>query len=145
MRVWTACFVLCAIGLVSADDAKKEATSLKGKWSAVSLKQGGQATPDDILTTYKFAFEEKTYSITVGGEVQEDGNYKIDDSKSPKTIDFEIKKGQDDGKKQLGIFKLEGDKLTIVAAKAGSTERPASFKVEDGSDLVEAVVERAKP
>jgi hypothetical protein len=46
MRVMTAFSVLCAIAFVAAndpqkDDAKKEETKLKGKWSAVSIKQGG--------------------------------------------------------------------------------------------------------
>ena len=45
MRVLTAFFALCAIGFVAADDAKKEATKLKGKWSAVSIKHAGQASP----------------------------------------------------------------------------------------------------
>ena len=44
------------------------------------------------------------------------------------------------------MFKqIEGDKLTIVAAKAGSDERPKSFKVEPASQVLELVLEKLKP
>jgi uncharacterized protein (TIGR03067 family) len=145
MRVLTAFFVICAIGFVAADDAKKEATKLKGKWSAVSIKHAGQAAPDDFLKTFKCNFEEKTYNNVINEEVVEEGEYTIDDSKSPKTIDFEIKKGRDEGKKQIGIFKIDGDKLTMVVAEAGEKDRPTSFKIEEGASLIEAVLERVKP
>lgn len=145
MRVLTGFFVLCAIGLVAADDAKKEETKLKGKWSAVSIKHGGEALPDDVLKTFKCEFEEKTYKNVINGETVEEGDYTFDDSKSPKTIDFAIKKGHEEGKKQIGIFKIDGDEMTIVVAEAGVTDRPTSFKIEEGSSLIEAVLERVKP
>ena len=124
---------------------RKKPTKLKGKWSAVSIKHGGQSAPDEFLKDFKFTFEEKTYTNVVNDDVIEEGEYTIDDSKSPKTIDFDIKKGQDEGKKQIGIFKIEGDKMTIVIAEAGEKDRPNSFKVEEGSSLIEAVLERVKP
>jgi uncharacterized protein (TIGR03067 family) len=145
MRIMTAFFFLSAIGLVAADDAKKEETKLKGKWTAVSLKHAGQSLPDEALKTFSCTFEEKTYNNVMNGEVVEEGDFTIDDSKSPKTIDFDIKKGHDEGKKQIGIFKIDGDKMTIVVAEAGVKDRPTSFKIEEGSNLIEAVLERAKP
>jgi hypothetical protein len=45
----------------------------------------------------------------------------------------------------LGIYKIEGDKLTLVLSEAGSTTRPDSFKIEAGSPLLEVVLERLKP
>jgi uncharacterized protein (TIGR03067 family) len=145
MRVLPAFFVVCAIGFVAADDAKKEETKLKGKWTAVSLKQAGQNLPDDLLKSFSWTFEEKTYNNVVNGEVVEEGDYTFDDTKSPKTIDLDIKKGRDEGKKQVGIFKIEGDKITMVVAEAGVKDRPTSFKIEEGSNLIEAVFERVKP
>jgi uncharacterized protein (TIGR03067 family) len=149
MRVLTAFFVLCAIAFVAADDSKKddpkkEETKLKGKWTAVSVKVAGQATPDGDVKQFKFAFEEKTFTHVVRGNVLE-GEYSFDDSKSPKTIDLDIKKGRGEGKTQLAIFKIEGDKLTIVAAMPGEKDRPTSFELKEGSDLIEAVFERDKP
>ena len=73
-------------------------------------------------------------------------NTRFDDSKSPKTIDFDIKKGHDEGKKQLGIFKIENDKFDDRdRGSQAVTDRPTSFKMEEGSNLIEAVLERVKP
>jgi uncharacterized protein (TIGR03067 family) len=144
MRVMTSVLVLCAIGFLGADDPKKEESKIKGKWSVVSLSQGGTASPAGDLKDFKCTFEEKKYNNVVNGEVVEEGEYTFDDAKSPKTIDFDIKKGHDEGKKQVGIFKIEDDKMTIVLGMPGSTERPTSFKVEAGSMILEVVLERVK-
>jgi uncharacterized protein (TIGR03067 family) len=146
MRLARTLIIVSAVGFLAADDPKKDdADSLKGKWSAVSMSMGGQAPPEDFVKAFRFTFDDKTYTNIIGGDVVEEGGYKIDASKSPKTIDFDIKKGQDDGKKQLAIYKLEGDKLTIVASKAGSDQRPKAFKIEPGSELLELVLEKTKP
>ena len=145
VKAITAVLVLCAIGFAAAEDPKKETTTLKGRWSAISITHAGQAAPDDFLKNFKFTFEEKTYTNVLNGEVVEEGDYTIDDSKTPKTIDFDIKTGSDKGKKQVGILKVEGDKVTMVVAEAGVKDRPSSFKVEAASNLIEAVLQREKP
>ena len=144
MRVMASVFVLCAFGFLGADDPKKETPKIQGKWSVVSLVQGGKAEDAADLKGYKITFEEKKYSIVVDGEVVEDGDYAIDDSKSPKTIDFDIKKGKDAGKKQVGILKFEDDKVTMFLGNPGATDRPTSFKLEEGRMIIEAGLERVK-
>jgi uncharacterized protein (TIGR03067 family) len=127
------------------DEPKKKETTLKGKWSLVSLTHGGKAVPADIVKDFKCTFEEKTYNNVMNGETIEEGEYKFDDAKSPKTIDFDIKKGHSEGKKQVGIIKIEDDKMTLVLAEPDVTDRPTSFEVKEGSSLIEAVLERVKP
>ena len=134
------------MAFIAADEPKKDdAESLKGNWSAVSLKQGGRSAPDDLIKKFKVTFDGKGYTNIVDGEVIEVGGYTIDSSKTPKTIDFDIKKGPSEGKKQLGIFEIAGDKLTLVVADAGAPDRPKSIKPEDTDSVVEVVLERAKP
>jgi uncharacterized protein (TIGR03067 family) len=146
MRTLTALFIVFAIALVAADEPKKkEATTFKGTWSIVSLKHGGKDAPADLFKDFRCTFEEKTYNNVMNGEIVEEGEYKFDDDKSPKTIDFDIKKGQNEGKKQVGIFKIEHDKITIVLAEPDATDRPTSFEVKEGSNAIEAVLERVKP
>jgi uncharacterized protein (TIGR03067 family) len=146
MRTLIAVFVVCAMGFVAADEPKKkEATSFKGKWSLVSLKHGGKSASDELLKDFKCTFEDKTYNNVMNGETIEEGEYKFDDDKSPKTIDFDIKKGHSEGKKQVGIFKIEDNKLTLVLAEPDATDRPTSFEVKEGSNVIEAVLERVKP
>jgi hypothetical protein len=55
----------------------------------------------------KFGFDDKSYTNSVGDHVVDDRGYTIDASKTPNTIDFDIRKGPDAGKKQLGLFKIE--------------------------------------
>ena len=145
MKLLTSVFVVYSLGFLGADEPKNEASKIKGKWSIVSMSQGGNALPAEAFNDHKCTFEDKKYSIIVNGEVAEEGEYSFDDSKSPKTIDLDLKKGQDEGKKQVGIFKIEDDKMTVVLGVPGSTERPTSFKVEAGSSVLEAVFERVKP
>jgi uncharacterized protein (TIGR03067 family) len=144
MSLANATVLLASIGFIGVDDPKKDdADAIKGKWVAVSLKSAGQDLPDEVVKTFKFDFDGKKYLNTAVGQ-SEEGGYTIDSTKTPKTIDFDIKTGNDQGKKQLGIYKLDGGKLTIVAAAAGSTERPKLF--EAGADVaVLVVLEREKP
>jgi len=135
--------LLAAVGLIAADEPKKEdADAVKGNWVAVSIKQGNQSAPDDFVKSFKFSLDGKNYTNTIGADVMEEGGYTIDASKMPKTIDFDIKKGPDAGKKQVGLYKLDGDKLTIVASPAGSVDRPKTW---DAEDAVVIVLERVKP
>jgi uncharacterized protein (TIGR03067 family) len=136
--------LLVSIGFLAADDTKKDDEAIKGKWVAVSIKQGGMSLPEEIVKEFKFKFDGKEYVNSAPGQ-SEEGGYTIDSSKSPKTIDFDIKTGGDKGKKQLGVYKLDGDKLTIVASLAVDTERPKSIEPGANDPVLAIVLEREKP
>jgi uncharacterized protein (TIGR03067 family) len=145
MRIATAIVAFAAVGLLAADDPKKDDAELfKGKWKAVSMLTGGEPAPDEFVKAFKCTFEAKEYSNTSSGDMSEEGSYTIDATKSPKTIDFDIKKGNDQGKKQLGIYKFDGEKLTIIVTEAGSKDRPTSFTVDKGSSAFGFVLEKVK-
>ncbi len=137
--------LMVSLGFLAADDPKKDdAEAIKGKWVAVSIKAGGFTVPEEAAGSFKFKFDGKEYVNTNMGQTEE-GGYTIDSSKSPKTIDFDIKTGNDKGKKQLGVYKLDGDKLTIVAATAGETERPKSIEPGANDQVLMIVLQRQKP
>jgi uncharacterized protein (TIGR03067 family) len=145
MTLTTTFLLVFSLATVAVDDPQKkdDAESLKGTWKALSVKQGGQNVPEEFIKSMTFNFDGKKYLQKVQDQ-SEEGNYSIDASQSPKTIDLDIKTGNDQGKKQLGIFKIEDGKLTFVCAMAGSKDRPKSFKPEDGADVIEFVVAREK-
>jgi uncharacterized protein (TIGR03067 family) len=144
MSLANAILVLGSLGILGVDDAKKDdVDAIKGKWVAVSVKFSGSEMPDELVKSFKMDFDGKKYLNSAMGQ-SEEGGYTIDSSKTPKTIDFDIKSGNDQGKKQLGIYKLDGGKLTIVAATAGSTERPKSFEPEASAQILVLVLEREK-
>jgi uncharacterized protein (TIGR03067 family) len=147
MAVAESVLIVVTLAVIAADEPKKkdDAQAFQGNWSVVSMSMGGQPTPEAFVKNLRCKFEEKTYNNTIAGQVIEEGSYAIDPVKTPKTVDFEIKKGHDQGKKQLGIYKIEGDKLTLVLTQAGSTTRPDSFKIEAGAPMLEVVLERVKP
>jgi uncharacterized protein (TIGR03067 family) len=73
----------------------------------------------------------------------ENGTYKLDAAKKPAAIDLIIGKGgKDEGKTQLGIYKLEGDVLTVAIAEANSKTRPSSFEGVKGVEVT--TLKRAK-
>jgi len=145
MTLTTTFLLVCSLATAAADDPKKkdDAESLKGTWKALSVKEGGRNVPEEFVKSMTFNFDGKKYIQKVQ-DLSEEGNYSIDASQSPKTIDLDIKTGNDQGKKQLGIYKFEGGKLTVVVAMAGSKDRPKSFKLEEGADVIEFVLEREK-
>ena len=103
----------------------------------------GQPAKQDAVRNFEATFDGRSYTNIVGGKlVVEEGTYTVDDSSSPKTIDFHITTGPDQGKQQLAIYNLEGERLTMVFSEPGSSERPKSF--DPGTSVVKAVFKRAK-
>ena len=146
MRLAGAMMLLSAIVLIAADaPPKDDAEALMGSWSALSLTQGGRSAPEDLITKFKTKFDGKNYINTADGQIVEEGGYTIDASKMPKTIDFDIRKGEGQGKKQLAVFQIDGDKLTLVVAEPGSPDRPKSIKLEKTDPFIEVVMKRTKP
>jgi uncharacterized protein (TIGR03067 family) len=138
--------ILTLAAIAAEEPAKKdEAQAFQGTWAVVSMSMGGKPIPEAAIKNLRCKFEEKAYNNTVAGEVVEEGTYAIDPAKSPKTVEFVIKKGHDQGKTQLGIYKIDGEKVTLVLAQPGATTRPDSFKIEAGGPVLEVILERVKP
>jgi uncharacterized protein (TIGR03067 family) len=131
---------LCAGPLTAAPgpkDEKDEVKKFEGEWTFVSWEHSGQTLPKEVLDITKWSVKGDKYSFEMG-EQQEEGTIKIDASKKPATLDFDITSGNDKGKKQVGIYKIDGDTMTICLARPGEEKRPSEFKSteEDGHILV---------
>ena len=68
----------------------------------------------------------------------------IDPSQKPKTIDYEMTEGFTKGKKQLGIYELEGDTFKSCFGRPGA-ERPSDFTSKPGDGRTLSVWKREKP
>ena len=71
------------------------------------------------------------------------GSMKIDPSKSPAHIDFTYEDGPAKGTTLKGIYKIEGDTLTICYGGLGK-DRPTEFASKAGSGTILVVQKRAK-
>src|SRR5262245_4313046 len=128
-----------------ADDAKDDLKALQGKWKLVGGERDGTAIPKDNVPPGTVTFEKDGRVTASLPDYEAEGTVKLDPAKKPKTIDLTHDKGPDKDKKQFGIYKLEGDKLTACVSPPGKPEkeRPTGFTTKD-SDHVLFIFERAK-
>jgi uncharacterized protein (TIGR03067 family) len=143
------CFlvVLSIPSLLAAgdDDIRKELKALEGTWKAVGLEAGGKPLPKDGIPEFTFivATDGKASGKIAQGDFQ--ATVTVDPKKSPKTIDNAHETGAHKGKKQYGIYKLEGDKWIVCMTSPGAAEsdRPKSFDTKDTANVV-FIFERVK-
>lgn len=120
---------------------------IEGTWKATSAIARGKKVPDEEVqkAMVLIMFKDGKYTVSIAGKQSEAGSYKTDASTKPATIDLTVTEGRDKGNMQMGIYKVEGDKLTVAMAsnsKKGSQERPKTFDGQ-GTDEV-TIFERVK-
>ena len=134
--------VVLAVGAPGDKAAgKKEAPSVVGEWDGEKAVRGGMERPipdGGVKVTFtadgKMIFKE-------GNKDAEEGTYKVDARKNPPEIDLSPPK--EDGT-LLGIYKLDGDTLTICLADKSSTDRPNKFESPEGTNLMLVTLKRVK-
>jgi uncharacterized protein (TIGR03067 family) len=150
MRTWalavlaSGCLLLGAASLVAEEKDKKDIDALEGRWKLDSLTFGGQKAPGEFLKKLTFTVKDGKYILANDGKEEETGTIKLDPEKKPKTIEFEITGGKDKGKKQLGVYTLDGDTFTFCMSAPGATERPTKLESEKDSKTVLSVLKREK-
>jgi uncharacterized protein (TIGR03067 family) len=138
MLTWHTALVLVAGLSLAADDkdqaVKKELSKLEGNWNVVRQEKRGNLVPPVVSRRGGLLIEDDTLKWLVSG--REAGNqtadFTIDPTKDPKTIDIEITRGSFIGKKQLGIYRLDGDKLEICWGYTEPLKRPTKFTTKAG-------------
>jgi len=117
-----------AIGILNGRNSgtASDTNELEGKWT--SDVQG-----------VTFTFSSDNFSVTSPNpNYWYKGTIELKTNTSPKQLKLKIKESgipQYAGKTSLGIYKIEGDKLTLAANQPGYPTPPPSFK-ETGSAIV---------
>jgi uncharacterized protein (TIGR03067 family) len=142
MALATGCLLLTAATLCADDKEKKDPDALQGTWKVESFTQDGNEAPAEFAKAVSFTFKDKKYTITMKGKEMESGTFKLDPEK--KTIDLDITSGNDKGKKQVGIYKLEKDNFTICLAHPGATDRPTKMESTKDGETIMGVMKREK-
>ena len=117
---------------------------LQGTWWMVTLEMEGQPYPTGGS---KISIRgDRFVSLNMGAEYE--GSVRLDESRSPKTLDLVFEKGPEKGNQSLGIYELEGDRWRLCLGLAGK-RRPTKFAAEKGTghalEMLEREVATEKP
>ncbi len=126
-----------------ADSTKKDQALLEGEWSMVSGASDGFSLSEDLVNGAKRVSKDGVTTVTIGGTTFIKAKYTIDTAKKPKTIDFDLQDGPNKGKKQLGIYELDGDDFKVCYAAVG-LPRPDDFTSKERSGRTLGVWKRVK-
>jgi uncharacterized protein (TIGR03067 family) len=140
----TFALALYSVSVAFAEDSaavKKDMSALQGEWSMVSGSADGQSMPEEMRTQMKRVCKGDSITVTMGAETYLKAKIAINPSTKPKTIDYEMTDGPTKGKKQLGIYELNGDTFKACFASPGA-ERPADFSGKAGDHRTLSVWKR---
>jgi uncharacterized protein (TIGR03067 family) len=129
---------------------KPDKETIQGTWEVVSLTSDTKVSNKEtmLLKNSAWVFEKDKFLITGKTEMEDvtiEGPYKLDPTKKPRTIDIIMKTPKADKKRTIeGVYKLEGDELTICIPLGRDKPRPTEFKAEEGSLRSLIVLKRKK-
>lgn len=138
--------LLTLFGVGSAADpvpdtpAKDGKDKLQGEWAVTSMELRGKELSAEERKQWKLVVKDNEWQQTFKG----DGlkmTFKVDSSKSPKEIDFQYTTPEGKEWTLQGIYKLDGNTLTVCKRTEDGEDRPKEFKAGDTTLLV--VFERA--
>jgi uncharacterized protein (TIGR03067 family) len=135
--------LLLGAGQREQTERKDPAEELHGGWSMVLLRVSGEETPAEETKGGELVVLNDVYRSKLGATA-EASTFRIDATHSPKEIDFTFTSGFSKGKTIKGIYKIEGNDLTICRGLSPETLRPEQFAAPVGSDLVLVVWKRSK-
>ena len=139
------CMCLLALGMLigadsPSDAARKDLEKLQGEWKADKAQNDGEEAAANLLAKMNLTVKGESLTIDVGSARDEKAKIRLDPGKSPATID--ITPARPGRATLLGIYKLDGDSLTLCWAKKGA--RPTEFASKEGSNHVLFVLRRIK-
>ena len=137
------------IGLLSTAAAqnegadKTELEKFQGKWVPVSTTIDGKALEEDEMKGRSTVVKGEKLILLYKDQERGTASLKIDPSKSPAQIDTTAEDGPRQGGTSKGIYKFDGDTLTLCFV-VGSKDRPTEFASNPGSGALLFVHKRAK-
>lgn len=118
---------LAAWPMLDTAAAQDTEASIQGIWQIVSLQDGGRTAPDEVLEGAQWLITGDKIVQKGGGQTME-LSYVLDPSETPHWIDL-----KHDDRRMLGIYKLEGDTLTVCFSEGRNEERSTAFESQPES------------
>jgi uncharacterized protein (TIGR03067 family) len=128
----------------AAKEKKKDPPSIVGSWKLEKMEFGGMAMPVGDLGELSLTFApDGAFIARKGGqEKPETGRYTHDAKKSPAEIDVTETRGGAKDMTVRGIYKIDGETLTICMSPMG--ERPTKFESPAGGQTIMMTFKRMK-
>jgi uncharacterized protein (TIGR03067 family) len=120
-----------------------DAKLLQGEWVFTAQTDDGVEVPANLLKPLRLTIDGDTFAVRAEGQVLQEGTATFDSTPSPKAFDVAVTGGGNKGSKWLGIYKVDGDTVTICVDPSGK-KRPTEFKAEKGSGFFLNVHTRVK-
>jgi uncharacterized protein (TIGR03067 family) len=111
--------------------ASVPATELEGEWAMLSGVMDGKAMDASLVQWVKRVTQGNQTTVLAGPQTMLKVTFTCDASHSPAIIDYVNLAGAHKGKRQQGIYKLEGDVLTVCTGAPGAA-RPGEFESVKG-------------
>jgi uncharacterized protein (TIGR03067 family) len=134
------CTGLVAAADPPADQVKKELEKFQGTWKPEKVEFNGEPPPGNLVETMSLVIEGNKLTLKGGGR-SEDTTFDIDPTKKPATIDVTHKQKSETA---MGIYKFDGEKLTMCWAEPKAEARPTEFESKKGAKMVLMVLTKAK-
>jgi uncharacterized protein (TIGR03067 family) len=149
LRMLPRTLMLATAGIVAIAAGSREVASaedlgqLKGKWTAVRAERDGREAAD--IVGHLLLIDGGEFRIQERGATIYEGTLGLDLSASPSAIDFKHAGPSSRGKTWRGIYRIDGETLTICD-NAGDLQkgRPTSFGTRPNSGFVLVVFKRAQ-
>lgn len=155
-RMILAALAGCLLVPLSEQDGKvkTDKDAIQGKWKMVAGEFEGKKLrfSDEELHMMKLHIKGNRYILefppgdVFGSKVVTwlEHEFTLGESNKPKTIDLIATRKEDRGKKGLGIYSLDNNRLRICI-NVDSETRPTDFTTKKGSGRMLTVYEREKP
>jgi uncharacterized protein (TIGR03067 family) len=129
-------------GSTTAKKAIGHETELLGRWDGVKSEFDGREPVERADITASFAvFTKDGVTVTIKGEKFGPYPYRVNPNPlvKPRQIDFDVKDDKGVMHSVLGIYRVQGDQLTICVRE---NTRPASFPTYAGSKTWLSILRR---
>jgi uncharacterized protein (TIGR03067 family) len=132
---------LGALLALAAPAAGKDEDRLQGPWQVVSIVASGKKVVPE--QTGRLSMEVRGDRVTAreGDDVTAEYSFRLDPR--ARTIDLTVRKG-DGGKVMHGLYRLDGERLTVCVAAPGK-DRPKELAAPEGSGWTLMELRRGKP
>ena len=137
-------FLAFCVAAAFAQNTADPRQLLAGKWTCTTGTIDGSPLAAETAKILTLTLTGDRFKTQRGDQVLFDSTYTIDASKEPNQIDMISTEGELKGKPGLGIYKLDGEKLTLCYTLPGK-ERPTKFESPPKSGIYLIEWQRARP